>query len=339
MEYRVTRIVKLRRNPAQDSPNPQGRVDLDDKISIVAKNNEWRQVIVIDKFARTRREGFIKAKYLLEKELTDNNTTINNELPFTVSTSFTGKGIPLTQENLDAACDQLHVNEAKIWAVLAVETSGFGFFANRQPRILFERHIFHKQTAGQFDDHPDISNKNPCSYLGGVKEYTRLQKAISLNHKAALKSASWGIGQVMGFNFQSAGFPSTETMVSAMVEDEGSQLHAMINFIKAQGLDNDLQQGNWALFARGYNGPQFKKNDYDIRLAAANAKYEIKRPDLKLRSAQAALTYLGFKPGPVDGLRGQETHSGLVQFQEHAGLNVSGELNEQTEIKLMKAAF
>jgi len=339
MRYRVTRVVKLRSKPAQDSPNPHGRVDLDDKITIIAKNNEWRQVTVVDRFARTHREGFIKAKYLLEKEPTEDSTIIDYEPPVTVSEPFTATGKPLTQENMDAACDLLHVNEAKVWAVLAVETHGFGFFDNRKPRILFERHIFHRHTSGEFDDQPDISNINPGGYIGGKKEYIRLEKALSLNHQAALMSASWGIGQVMGFNFQSAGFSSPRKMVDAMLEDEGSQLPAMINFIKDHDLNIALQYSNWEMFARGYNGSEFKKNDYDTRLARANAKYEVKLPNLKLRSAQAALTYLGYKPGPVDGLRGRRTHSALIQYQEHATIAVTGELNEQTGIHLIKAAY
>jgi len=339
MNYRVNRIVKLRAEPKQDSANPHGIVDRDDFISIVAEKDIWRQVIVADKYSRTRREGFIKAKYLVEKESLITDTTIEQELSDTTEISFTGTGKPLTQENLNSACDLLQVNEAKIWAVLAVETSGFGFFSNRRPRILFERHIFHKQTDGQFDSHSNISNKHSGGYIGGKNEYARLQKAIDLNREAALKSASWGIGQVMGFNFESAGFSSTEEMINAMIETEGKQLPAMINFIKDHGLDTALQNANWEKFAEGYNGPQFKKNDYDSRLALANAKYEIKLPDLKLRSAQASLTYLDFKPGPVDGLRGRRTHSALVQFQEQSGLPVTGELTEQTEIQLMETAF
>jgi len=29
---------------------------------------------------------------------------------------------------------------------------------------------------------------------------------------------------------------------------------------------------NWATFASGYNGPQYKKNDYDTRLEAAYSR-------------------------------------------------------------------
>ena len=65
--------------------------------------------------------------------------------------NFQGLGKPLTQKGMNAVCENLQVNEAAVWAVLSVETHGFGFLNNRKPRILFERHIFHRQTNGTFD--------------------------------------------------------------------------------------------------------------------------------------------------------------------------------------------
>ena len=34
-----------------------------------------------------------------------------------------------------------------------------------------------------------------------------------------------------------------------------------------------LRKGDWAAFAKGYNGPAYVKNQYDIRLAAAFKKH------------------------------------------------------------------
>ena len=59
----------------------------------------------------------------------------------------------------------------------------------------------------------------------GVHQYDRLAAAISLYRDAALQSASLGLGQVMGMNFQAAGFDSVEDMVAAMVESEDRQLN------------------------------------------------------------------------------------------------------------------
>jgi hypothetical protein len=254
--------------------------------------------------------------------------------------NFQSKGRPLSDEGMDQVCRSLGVLEPEVWAVLTVETRGFGFLEDRRPQILFERHIFHRLTQGRHDrGNEDISNGKAGGYIGGPGEYTRLEKAMSLDREAALQSASWGIGQVMGFNYEAAGFTTVDDLVAAMVADENAQLLAMANFIKANNLAGALQRRNWVSFARGYNGPEFKKNEYDTRLAAAHAKYTTILPDLTLRTAQAALLYLGIDPGPIDGFRGRRTRSALMQFQEQSGLVETGELDRDTESQLLAEAF
>jgi hypothetical protein len=46
----------------------------------------------------------------------------------------------------------------------------------------------------------------------------------------------------------------------------------MASFIKNSGLADELQKKNWAGFARGYNGPSYSKNAYDVKLAQAYSK-------------------------------------------------------------------
>ncbi len=253
---------------------------------------------------------------------------------------FQGDGRPFDDEGMGQVCEMLGVQEPEVWAVLTVETRGFGFLTDRRPQILFERHIFHKLTGGKFDAaNPAISSSKSGGYVGGAGEYTRLEMALGLSREAALQSASWGIAQVMGFNHRVAGFTAVDDMVTAMVKDERGQLLAMANFIKGKGLDSALRRQNWVAFARGYNGKEFKKNEYDVRLAAAHAKHKTVLPDLNLRAAQAALHYLGLDPGPIDGLRGRLTRSALIQFQETRGLEETGELDDSTEATLFAEAF
>ncbi|MNP17540.1 putative peptidoglycan binding domain protein [compost metagenome] len=124
-----------------------------------------------------------------------------------------------------------------------------------------------------------------------------------------------------------------------MVKDENSQLLAMANFIKGNNLAGALQRNNWVSFARGYNGPEFKRNEYDARLAAAHAKFKVMLPDLSLRTAQAALQYLGMDPGPIDGIRGRRTFSALIRFQEQEGLAETGLLDQDTLERLVEKVF
>ena len=64
---------------------------------------------------------------------------------------FQGQGRPLSDEGMDQVNETLDVTEPEVWAVLTVETRGFGFLENRRPQILFERHIFHRLTEGDLD--------------------------------------------------------------------------------------------------------------------------------------------------------------------------------------------
>jgi hypothetical protein len=136
---------------------------------------------------------------------------------------------------------------------------------------------------GRFDD-GDISDPEPGGYgLRGSHQYERLAKAIEKDRPSALQSTSWGIGQIMGENFVLAGFNSVDEMVTAMSESEDQQLGAMGEFLLNSRLNVPLQTHDWTSFARGYNGPH----------------YAINRYDLNVRAAQLYLAYLGFHPGPL----------------------------------------
>jgi hypothetical protein len=254
--------------------------------------------------------------------------------------NFYGAGTPLDGDGMDRVCRVLRVGPPEVWAVLAVETEGFGFLADRRPRMLFERHVFRQLTRRRFDrEYPDLSNRRRGGYAGGAREYVRLERAMALQHDAALESASWGIAQVMGFNHRAAGFHAADAMVAAMVDDENAQVAAMARFIRDEGLDEPLRDLDWASFARGYNGPAYKATNYDTRLAAAHERFTAALPDLSVRTAQAALVFLGFDPGPVDGIHGPRTRRALVEYQKARSLAISGELTADTTETLMREAF
>ncbi|SRR5579883_132361 len=242
---------------------------------------------------------------------------------------FAGAALPLSENGFALVLDSLRVGAAEVWTVLSVETKGFGYLADRRPIILFERHIFSKQTGAVFDAaHRSISSPKPGGYAGGAKEYGRLAAALALNRHAALNSTSWGIGQVLGFNAGVAGYAAVEAMVDAMSGSEDAQLAAMANFVRARGFDGALRKRDWAEFAHAYNGPDYRKNQYDARLAAAFQKFSAgPLPDLAVRQAQALLTFLGVDPGAVDGILGKRTRSAVSQFREENGMGDSEEID------------
>ncbi|MEY4561531.1 MAG: hypothetical protein RLZZ618_808 [Pseudomonadota bacterium] len=184
----------------------------------------------------------------------------------------------ITEAQYASVAKSLGVDVAAIKAVAKVESAGGGFLPSGRAKILFEAHIFHDKTGGQFDKkHPNLSSKTWDKSLygkGGEHQWTRFDAASKLDATAAMESASWGRFQIMGFNFKAAGFTDVTSFVQAMQKDEGAQLAAFGELIKSRpSLLTALRNHDWADFAEGYNGKAYKKNDYDTKLAAAHAAF------------------------------------------------------------------
>lgn len=178
----------------------------------------------------------------------------------------------LTELDFEKAAQRIGCEAAVIKAVTDVESRGSGFHPNGSVVILFEGHIFSRYTQGRFDKtHPTISYPKWTKkfYLGGIREYERFNAALALDREAALKSTSYGLFQVMGFNFAKCGFAGVESFYTAMCESEGAQLQAFVQYIKAVSLDDELRNKEWAKFACGYNGPRYAENQYDAKLSRA----------------------------------------------------------------------
>ena len=170
------------------------------------------------------------------------------------------------------ASNLLNCEVAAIKAVAEVESSGGGFQADGKPKILFERHYFHRLTKGKYSaTNPDISNKNTGGYTSN--EHARLEQAAKLDRNAALQSASWGKFQIMGENWKALGYESLQEFINDMYESEAKQLLAFVRFVKVNNLDDELRRKDWAGFARGYNGSNYAINKYDKKMANAYLKF------------------------------------------------------------------
>lgn len=265
---------------------------------------------------------------------------------------FIGKKRPLSSKGLGSAldCMGLQPDEAAvIWSVIDVETSGVtqgcGFRQDGRPQILFERHIFRRETNGCFDVVAPHLSGPQGGYGGLASQYGKLEEALTLSKKAglgiepALRAVSWGLGQIMGFNAALAGFDSAEAMVLAMLDSEDAQIQAMANFLRSQNLHKALRRRDWAGFARGYNGKSYAQNQYDIKLEQSYVRLSSgSMPNLQLRAAQVALMYLGYAPGKIDGVIGQRTRNAIASFRLQAGLPPGSELDGQVYLALCQRA-
>lgn len=194
----------------------------------------------------------------------------------------------LKEEDLINFANQYDLELAAVKAVNEIESSGKGFLINNKPKILFEGHIFWNELRKRGIDPNSYYNSESKDvlypkwtkiyYQGGVKEYDRLNEAISLGSdtkfkEAALSSASWGSFQIMGFHAKSLDYVDVNDFVSKMEINEGEHLKAFGKFLEKNGLLVHLRNKSWANFAKGYNGGGYKQNKYDEKLAKAYAKY------------------------------------------------------------------
>ena len=182
----------------------------------------------------------------------------------------------LTPADIAEAAAQLRTDPARLRAVIRVESAGRGFHPEtRLPIILFEPHVFHRETGGRHTRaRPDLSYSS-----WGARAYPRaqaerwrqLRAAAALDERAALCATSWGLFQIMGFNHRPCGFNTVEAFVRAQGRSERDQLLAFTAFLQSRGLADALREGRWAEFARGYNGAAYARHAYDQRLKAADA--------------------------------------------------------------------
>ena len=186
----------------------------------------------------------------------------------------------LEEQDYQRLSDEFDLGVPEIKAVMEVEAGGNGFFIQEpapcRPKILFEAHWFYALTPEPVSrTRPDLASRtwNRALYIGGPAEWNRLMAAIAFDLEPALQSASWGLGQVMGFNFELAGAPSIQQFVVEAFTSEYHQTRHMMNFIKNNNLMGSLRNHDWAGFAYGYNGEGFAVNQYDRKLADAYRRH------------------------------------------------------------------
>jgi hypothetical protein len=181
----------------------------------------------------------------------------------------------------------LNVEPEALLAVIETELAGrSGFYSSGKPKILFEAHVMYSQLKKKGFNVSNLINKYPTIlavdwshgrklYTKGENELNRLELAKTVDEESAISSASWGVFQIMGYNYKNTGCSSVNELEERMSESEYSQFILGTNFIANNSkLLSALRNRNWAKFASIYNGPSYKENNYDVKMANAYSKYK-----------------------------------------------------------------
>lgn len=192
----------------------------------------------------------------------------------------------LTNDQVVALARSNGIIPAALLAVRQVESGNrSGFLSSGRPQILFEGHIFYKYLKSYRKDlnlnelmkkYPTLIYKywTKIHYRGGEDEWNyRLLKARDIDENLANMSASWGMFQVMGFNYKLCNCSSIESFVKKMESSGLAQLELTLNFLRNTGIIQYLNKLDWTGFAKRYNGSGYAQNRYHIKLETYYKKY------------------------------------------------------------------
>lgn len=280
---------------------------------------------------------------------------------------FKGAAKRLDDVDIPRIGSEIGVGEDELHAFMDAETSGSGFDSQGRPKMLFEPHVFYRNLKGSKRDQ---AVKEGLAYPTQGEapyprdSYPRLLKAMAIDTTAAMKSASWGLGQILGENHVAAGYATVQDMIRAFMDDEEVHLDAVVKFLVANKIDDDLRAlaaltrsttpDDCRPIARVYNGSGYAKGQYHVKLARAHNKWRkipdtpwptpvvadsqtpAQAPENIVLKAQQRLRDLGyFEVGNVDGRMGARTKAAISSFQGDNGLPLTGELGSSTLAKLM----
>ena len=191
----------------------------------------------------------------------------------------------LTEQDYREVAAELGVEVAAIKAVVDIETGQkhSGFSAPGKPLINFDASIYRSiapkhgvDLAKARSEYPEIFRAPDAKKYGSRQkgQQARLEAALKINEDAALESVFWGMFQVGGFNWKTCGTESVQDFVERMSRSERDQLELFAAYCKKRGLVKFIKDKDWASFAYRYNGPGYKKYNYDTRMARAYEKFK-----------------------------------------------------------------
>ncbi|WP_150539442.1 N-acetylmuramidase family protein, partial [Actinobacillus vicugnae] len=207
-----------------------------------------------------------------------------------MSSPCDGQGTPVLEEHYELLAKELGVEKEVLKAVAEVESRGEGFInvnGVRKAKILYERHYMYRLLRDEknystehltklVNEDQDIINKRMSEKYGtSLYQYTRLEKAKKIDNYSAIKSCSWGRFQVMGIYYDKGGYVSPSEFERAMHLCDLQQFVYFKNYLKkvAPSIIPAMKSKDWARIARIYNGPDYSKNQYDIKMKSAYNKY------------------------------------------------------------------
>ena len=284
-------VLNIRETAATDG-TVLGKLKKNDKVDIIQKIEDWYKIRFENKAAfvaskyispilEEEEEEEEKKEEETQKFLKDNQDLhlVKLEpaklLPVATS-SREAKTVSETYNSfgglIERLSQEIKIEPAAAVAVLAVESGGKGFSEIGKVTIRFENHLFHRfwgvNNEKKYFEHFDFSKgqswkghvfrkdeKDAWSTFHGdqKKEWEVLDFARTLDSTTAIMSASYGLPQVIGSNFNRIGYKSPEEMLEYFEKNIRFHILALFDFFSPEMIIN-IRKKNFTEFAADYNG-------------------------------------------------------------------------------------
>ena len=192
----------------------------------------------------------------------------------------------ITEAEMQSIAAQLGDTKlARVKAVAEVEARGGGWFDSGLPKILYERHLFWRNSTKQRKRITYYANPTPGGYTldqdkNGLNDsWEKLAMACCVDPLIALQSISIGKFQVLGRWYKECGYQHPIEMLYAATKDEYVHYCFLRDYIlkvaklKTAFLRISNTADSCVAFAKGYNGVNYATYNYHTKIAAAYAKY------------------------------------------------------------------
>ena len=177
--------------------------------------------------------------------------------------------LPLIRKQaLDMGVDPLVLQ-----AIMSVESNEKGWGPTGRVLLRFEPHVFFRNTGrtvllpGMTEP---VVSQTGRRRGGQADEWQAYETASKIDAEAAAQSTSWGIGQIMGFNYKALGYSSAVEMAADFDARLEAQLVGMSKFIRSNSRAyNALLRSDLPAFVDAYNGADggtAGNNRYDSKM-------------------------------------------------------------------------
>jgi len=170
----------------------------------------------------------------------------------------------------------------KLHGMADIEARRGGFAANGRSISVPELHKFSQFTFRAYDKtHPDLSIEkwiHPSKVkpghpyrLDNEGRWDILARQAALDFDAAIRAASWGAFQIMGFNYRKLGFDAPMELVRYVYRGERAQLELAVRYLIVDGGFEPLLKNDYVSAAVVQNGPG-KPKEYAAEWREASEK-------------------------------------------------------------------